>query len=271
MEILSGYKGYGLAGALFSALLLVAYPSGATAQGDAPVDVQYRTQNCQQLVEQVNNVAAGDAVASGARARATVAVRNNVSVKAVQNCVQGNNNSVEANRAGGGSNNGEDPEADPPANGGGSIGFSQQTCVQIVNQYNNVVAGDAVASGDAAIAAVAARNNTTVKAVQNCVQGDGNVVGGKAPEDTDGEATNNENTETGNTETEKSVNNATPSDMVAGTGTNRVLSNTGGEASGFVAVSPVASVVVPVGAAIALSGLAGIVWITRRAGSDSRG
>ncbi|WP_162924715.1 hypothetical protein [Rubrobacter indicoceani] len=53
-----------------------------------------------------------------------------------------------------------------------------QYCVQIVQQYNNVVAGDAVASGEDAVAVVAAENNASVEAVQNCVQGDGNVVGG---------------------------------------------------------------------------------------------
>lgn len=248
MKMLSGYARYGFFGALLSVLLMASYPTGAVGQDNSSASSQY----CTQIINQYQNAVAGNARASGEEATAMVAAENNASLAAVQNCVQGNGNVTGVS-------------AEETGENTRTAAKNVQNCIQIVNQYNNVVAGDAVASGDAAIAAVAAKNNATIDAVQNCVQGDGNVVGGgeKPPEATEGD----KDRDNKSTETEESVNNTAPDDMVAGTGTNEVLSNTGG----FVEASPAASVAVPVGAAIALSGLAGMVWITRRPGSGGGG
>ncbi|MDX5895031.1 hypothetical protein [Rubrobacter radiotolerans] len=64
-----------------------------------------------------------------------------------------------------------------------NVQYQEQNCSVIIEQYNQAIAGDAIASGDGAVAATAAAVNAPISVVQNCVQaGDdaAGVVGGGA-------------------------------------------------------------------------------------------
>ena len=61
--------------------------------------------------------------------------------------------------------------------GNTSVQYQDQNCSVIVEQYNQVTSGDAIASGDGAVAATAAAVNAPISIVQQCIQAGGDATG----------------------------------------------------------------------------------------------
>ncbi|AHY47626.1 Hypothetical Protein RradSPS_2343 [Rubrobacter radiotolerans] len=61
--------------------------------------------------------------------------------------------------------------------GNTNVQYQEQDCSVIIEQYNQAIAGDAIASGDGAVAETAAVVNAPISVVQNCVQAGGDAVG----------------------------------------------------------------------------------------------
>lgn len=340
-----GLAGVGVFGVLLPVLVMVVFAAGAVAQA---VTVQYNSQNCRVVIDQVNNAISGDANATQAEAVASVANEINAPVRVVNKCVQGNNNST-----GGGTGGGETSPVDmggvDEEETGLNVEVNEQNCSVVINQYNNAISGSATANGEAAIAAIANRVDAPISVIQKCVQGYNNAVGDEGDKTTNTDNGSVDSAENcvrtgnpiavleGNTDDEKaftvsaneegtyivdiegnidsagittadSDNDAQPITIATddddkteelsqgsydlsvfsdeqykvsitkcdppsneGNVVNNVkadaLSNTGGTVGG-VESSPVSSVVVPAGALLAMSSVAGIFWMMRRAESN---
>lgn len=226
------------------------------AQGAAEVQYQTRIQDCSVITTQVNAAAAGKATAEGTNAAASVANELGVPVSIIQNCIQA-----------------EGDAGDPDDGSSDDVDSKNQqqtqNCAVVINQYNSAVAGDAVASGEDAISEVAKNINAPINVVQNCIQAGGNVApdneagtsgDGMGEGSTDGDDSEEAN---GDDDMDENVA-ARESNVIAGTFSDKTLANTGGETVGFVETSRSSAVMIPAGALLVVSSLAGMVWVLRR-------
>lgn len=224
-----GYARCGLIALLISAALLVAHPAVATAQNNNSVNInaQYQSQNCEVIVNQYNQAIAGDATAVTGEAAedavneaiAETAAAVNAPINVVQNCVQAGR---DAGLVASDSDDNGNVVADETTGDGSNLNFQlqEQNCSVIIRQYNQAIAGDAIASGEAAIAATAAAVNAPISVVQKCVQAGGDVqTGGAGKEETTLGTDSKDDRKTAADD---------KSGVIAATIPNKTLANTGG-------------------------------------------